>query len=132
MKMKKIMFILIMLCILSTPTFAVKNPSAVYCEEMGYQYEKVMKSVDEAKKLREWLFRELNKFNGIEAFPSHANFILFKTEKPYEEIYDALISNGIIVSKQIEIVGKESFLRVTVAPKPMLKRFLNALKEAIK
>ena len=88
--------------------------------------------MEETKKLRGWLLSELDKLDGIQAYPSQANFVLFKTEKPYNEVYDLLLSRGIILSKQGKVLDKENCLRVTIAPKPMLERLLEALKEATK
>ena len=53
------------------------------------------------------------------------------TDKPVEKVYLSLLSKGIIVRKIGSILGRENCLRVTVAPKPMLKRFLSALEKAI-
>jgi len=96
------------------------------------QNQLVMDAVDETKKLRDWLVSELNNLDGVEAYPSDANFVLFNTEKPYNEVYEELQSKGIILSKQGKVLDKENCLRVTIAPKPMLERLLKALKEATK
>lgn len=96
------------------------------------QNQLITETVEETKKLRGWLLSELDKLDGIQAYPSQANFVLFKTEKPYNEVYDQLLSRGIILSKQGKVLDKENCLRVTIAPKPMLERLLEALKEATK
>ena len=96
------------------------------------QNQLIVESVDETKKQRDWLVTELNNLAGVQAYPSDANFVLFNTEKPYNEVYDNLLSRGIILSKQGKVLDKENCLRVTIAPKPMLERLLEALKEATK
>jgi len=100
--------------------------------KMLIQNQLVMDTVAETKKQREWLIKELQSLDGVEAFPSQANFVLFNTEKPYNEVYDQLLGRGIILSKQGRVLDKENCLRVTIASKPMLIRLLDALKEAIK
>ena len=96
------------------------------------QNQLIMETVEETKKLRDWLVSELDQLDGVEAYKSDANFVLFNTEKPYNYVYDKLLSRGIILSKQGKVLDKENCLRVTIAPKPMLERLLKALKEATK
>ena len=90
----------------------------------------VLDSVGEAKQERAWLISELNKVPGVEAFPSDACFVLFKTEKPINEVYEALLSQGIIISRQT--VFEEEYLRVTVAPRKLGERFIERFREATK
>lgn len=91
----------------------------------------IHKTVEKSKVERKWLIDELNKLKGVEAYPSDTNFILFKTNKPYEDVYMALLRSGIFVRKIGNVLGRENCLRVTVAPRPMLERFLTALEGAI-
>jgi histidinol-phosphate aminotransferase len=104
--------------------------------KIGYRMlenqELIQKTVDKSKAERKWLIDELNKLKGVEAYPSDTNFVLFNTNKQYEVLYMALLSNGILVRKIGNVLGRENCLRVTVAPRPMLERFLRALEEAIK
>ncbi len=95
------------------------------------QNDLVTDKVSETKKTREWLVTTLNSVEGVEAFPSKANFVLFNTEKPYSQVYDGLMNRGIILSKQGKILRKENCLRVTVAPRPLMDRFIDALKEVL-
>ncbi len=90
--------------------------------------ETVSETVEEAKRERAWLTEELDKLSGVEAYPSEACFVLFKTEKPIDGVYDALISQGVIVSRQT--VQDTDCLRVTVAPRKLGERFIDALREA--
>lgn len=90
----------------------------------------VLDSVGEAKQERAWLISELNKVPGVEAYPSDACFVLFKTEKPINEVYEALLSQGIIISRQT--LFEEDYLRVTVAPRKLGERFIEGLREATK
>ena len=90
----------------------------------------VLDYVGEAKQERAWLISELNKVPGVEAYPSDASFVLFKTEKPINVVYEALINQGIIISRQT--VFEEEYLRVTVAPRKLGMRFIEGLREATK
>lgn len=90
----------------------------------------VFDAVIEAKQERTWLISELNKISGVTAYPSDACFVLFKTEKPIDGVYEALLSQGIIVSRQT--VFEEDYLRVTVAPRKIGERFIEGLREATK
>lgn len=91
----------------------------------------IRETIEQAKSERLWLIDQLNRLDGVLAYSSDTNFVLFKTEKPYTEVYEALMSRGIIVSKQGNILGNDC-LRVTIAPRALQIRFIEALKEAIK
>ena len=96
--------------------------------KMLEQAPTVLEAVEEAKRERAWLTSELNKLPGVEAFSSDACFVLFKTEKPIHGVYEALLSQDIIVSRQT--VFDTDYLRVTVAPRKLGERFIEALREA--
>jgi histidinol-phosphate/aromatic aminotransferase/cobyric acid decarboxylase-like protein len=55
--------------------------------------------------------------------------VLFNKENPYCLVYDGLMKKGIILNKQRKLLGYENCLRVIVAPRPLMDRFLDALKE---
>jgi histidinol-phosphate aminotransferase len=94
--------------------------------------ELIQKTIDKTRAERNWLRNQLNNFDGIEAYPSETNFILFKTRKPSDEVYTFLQSGGIYVRKIDNLLDQKNYLRVTVAPRPQLLRFLSVLEEAIK
>ena len=94
--------------------------------------ELVDRMVGVTKAIRQELIAELNEISGVTAYPSATNFALFNTEKPYNEVYEGLKERGILVRVFGDVLDKENCLRVTVAPKPMMKRFIQALKEAAK
>ncbi len=73
----------------------------------------------------------LNKVEGVKAFPSDTNFILFNVDKPYEEVYDGLLEKGVIIRKIGAVPGYTDCLRVTVAPQEITQRFLEALGEVM-
>ena len=92
--------------------------------------ETVQETIEEAKQERAWLIEELTKLLDVEVFPSEACFVLFKTLKPIDGVYEALLNQGVIVSRQR--VQDTDYLRVTVAPRKLGERFIDALKEATK
>jgi histidinol-phosphate aminotransferase len=92
--------------------------------------KQVDRMIEEAKRQRGELIEALNAIDGVTAYPSAANFVLFNTEKPYTEVYEGLKERGVLVRVLGKILDKENCLRVTVAPKPLMDRFIEALKEA--
>lgn len=91
--------------------------------------ELVDQKIEEAKIQREALIDALNQIDGVTAYPSSTNFVLFNTIKPYTEVYEGLKEQGILIRSFGKVLDKENCLRVTVAPKPMMDRFIEALKE---
>jgi histidinol-phosphate aminotransferase len=74
------------------------------------------------------LINALNEIRGVEAFDSRANFVLFNTTKPYEDVYVNLLKRGVIVKKLGKLLEYENCLRATVGLPDMNAKFLNALK----
>jgi histidinol-phosphate aminotransferase len=88
-------------------------------------------SVEAAKRERGWLIDELNAMEGVTAFPSDTNFVLFSLKRDYEDVYEELLERGIIVRKIGPVLGaSHGCLRVTLAPREKLERFLVTLQEA--
>ncbi len=77
--------------------------------------------IDKIIKEREWLYLNLSEIAGIEVYPSEANFILFKAEKP-EILYAHLLKGGIL----IKIIG--NYLRVSMGKHKENKVFIEAIK----
>ena len=77
---------------------------------------------------RERLFDALRGFNGIRAYPSEANFILFWAQDP-RGIYEGLLSRGILVRAFGTAGALKDHLRVTVGRPEENDLFLLTLKE---
>jgi histidinol-phosphate aminotransferase len=75
------------------------------------------------------LINALNEIRGVEAFDSRANFVLFNTVKPYEDVYVNLLKRGVIVKKLGKLLEYENCLRATVGLPNMNTKLLNALRE---
>jgi len=77
---------------------------------------------------REKIFNELEKINGIQPYPSEANFILFRV-KDADTAYKGLLKKGVLVRNMRGVV--DGCLRVTVGTPEENRIFLKALKEVI-
>ena len=71
------------------------------------------------------LFRELSMIEGIQPYPSEANFILFRVVKP-DRVYENLLKKGVLVRNMKGVV--DGCLRVTVGTPEENMIFLQALK----
>jgi histidinol-phosphate aminotransferase len=91
--------------------------------------EIVLEAIEEVKRERGLLVDSLDKIEGVKAFPSDTNFVLFTTNKYYEEVYDKLLEKGVILRKIGAVPGYSDCLRVTVAPHEVTSMFLEALGE---
>ncbi|MGH2705837.1 MAG: histidinol-phosphate transaminase [Actinomycetota bacterium] len=81
---------------------------------------------------RERLWRELSTTRGIVAFPSQANFVLFRCEaKPADDVWQQLLDRGVLVRNFTDVVGCEGCLRVSVGTSEQNERFLDALFEVL-
>ncbi len=77
---------------------------------------------------RERLLAGMDGIGGVEAFPSEANFIMFRVRDP-KRIYKGLLRRGVLVRDVSGMV--RGCLRVTVGTKKDNNAFLKALKETI-
>ncbi len=78
---------------------------------------------------RKRLAKELAAVNGVTAFPTEANFILFRVAAP-GEVYARLLKKGVLVRNMDAVV--RGCLRVTVGTPKENTAFLKALKETMK
>jgi histidinol-phosphate aminotransferase len=80
------------------------------------------------------VFNQLNILNGITAYPSAANFILFKTPKNRgTEIFEAIKKQGVLIKNLSPQGGLLSdCLRVTLGKPEENTAFLNALTNSLR
>jgi histidinol-phosphate aminotransferase len=108
-------------------------PVSVFTLNMGQKLlenlDIVKKAVEELKVERGTLTKKLNKINGIEAFDSKTNFVLFNTDKPYDDVYQNLLKKGILIKKFGKILHLDNCLRTTVGLPQMNAKLVEALKE---
>ena len=71
----------------------------------------------------------LDKFN-LKVIPSVVNFVSFDTVQSEIEVFNRLLSKGVIV-RPIAEYGLPGFVRVTVGLEPENARFLEALGEVL-
>jgi histidinol-phosphate aminotransferase len=77
---------------------------------------------------RKELFAEMEKIQGVEPFPSDANFILFKVKGP-GKIFNGLFNNGVLVRNLDSVV--KGCLRVTVGTPKENTIFLKKLRKLL-
>ncbi|MDA8169907.1 MAG: histidinol-phosphate transaminase [Nitrospiraceae bacterium] len=77
---------------------------------------------------RKRLHRELSGIKGVTAYPSDANFILFKVPDP-ERVYKEALRNGVLIRNLCEAV--EGCLRVTVGSGKENEKFIRAIKRTL-
>ncbi|HEU5002766.1 MAG TPA: histidinol-phosphate transaminase [Actinomycetota bacterium] len=79
------------------------------------------------------LWDELSTTRGITAFPSRANFILFRCDAvEAATVWQRLLDRGVLVRDFSSTQGCEGCLRVSVGTAEQDERFLQALSEALR
>jgi histidinol-phosphate aminotransferase len=89
----------------------------------------VEKAVKQLKVERWTLIKELNKVNGVKAFDSQTNFVLFQMDKRRNEIFQGLLSRGILIKKLGKILHLNNCFRTTVGLPKMNAKLLEALED---
>lgn len=87
------------------------------------------RAVKELQVERGKLIEALNGIHGVKAFDSQTNFILFRTEKSADEVYNRMLRKGIIVKNLGTILKFDNCFRATVGTPKMNERLILALKE---
>jgi histidinol-phosphate aminotransferase len=100
-------------------------------KKMLEDIELVRESVAALKKERGKLVEALNKIEGVKAFDSKTNFVLFNTQKPHTEVYESALRQGLVIKKLGKLLGYPNCLRTTVGLPDMNTRLLKALGEYI-
>jgi len=89
----------------------------------------VEKAVTRLKVERKKLIRRLNQVNGVRAFDSHTNFVLFQTDEQSDAVYQGLLSRGILVRNLGKILHLNNCFRATVGTPRMNAKLVDGLKE---
>ena len=80
---------------------------------------------------RQRVFEGLQDLRGIRSWPSHANFVLFETERPVSEIFQGLIDRGVLIRDVSRYPMLERGMRVTIGLPEENDAFLGALREVL-
>ncbi len=81
---------------------------------------------------REHLFEQLSLLDGIEVFPSQANFILFRVNGGNAtDVFDALCDDGVLIKNLDKPGPLQNCLRVTVGTAQENQMFIQALERAL-
>ena len=82
--------------------------------------------IEHLKEQRSVLFQGLTEIRGVDAYPSHGNFILFEVDDP-GRVFDALAQRGILVRDVSAYPMLSRALRVTIGTDEENEAFLEAL-----
>ncbi len=80
---------------------------------------------------RQRVYRALQRLDGVQPYPSQANFILFRTPLPAPVVLQRLLAHGVLVRDVSGQPGLERCLRVTVGSPEENDRFLDALARSV-
>jgi histidinol-phosphate aminotransferase len=89
----------------------------------------VEKAVERLKVERWRLIRQLNEVQGVKAFDSQTNFVLFQTDRPCNEIYQGLLTRGVLIKKLGRILELDNCFRTTVGLPEMNAQLLDCLRQ---
>jgi histidinol-phosphate aminotransferase len=112
-----------------SPPFSVNTVSLKVGAKILENTEIVERAIQKVKAEREKMVKALNGIDGVEAFNSKANFVLFKTEKPLDYVYNSLLQKGVLVRKIGVVLGFQNCFRATVGLPWMNAKLIDALKE---
>jgi histidinol-phosphate aminotransferase len=112
-----------------SPPFAVNTVSLKVGAKILENIKIVEHAIQRVKAEREKMVKALNGIDGVKAFNSKANFVLFKTEKPLGYVYNGLLQKGVLVRKIGTVLSFQNCFRATVGLPWMNAKLVDALKE---
>ncbi|MGB9873787.1 MAG: histidinol-phosphate transaminase [Hydrogenobacter sp.] len=113
--------------------FNITYPSQVIARLMLTEfYSLIEECINTVLKERDRLIRVLSQMEGIEVFPSDANFILFRSEFPAERLHKELLVRGVLVRNVSYLPRLERCLRVSVGLPEENDAFLDALESSLR
>ena len=80
---------------------------------------------------RKWLFDELTAIEGINPYPSDANFILFSCFMEKDDVYGQLVERGVLVKSFTSPDILKNCMRVTVGTEEENSEFIETLKVVV-
>ena len=89
-------------------------------------------SIDMLISEREPLVAAMNDLEGVTAYPSRANFIMFETPYPPKRVLEALLKDGILIRDVSSYPMLGQALRVSVSTPEDNSRFLDSLAKAVR
>ena len=87
--------------------------------------------LDLVVKEREWVMKKLQQIEGVDPYPSDANFILFKVTKDNlssSELTNRIENKNVLIKDRGHLPLLENCIRVTVGTRDMNKKFVSALE----
>ena len=91
--------------------------------------EEALAILDAIREERDRLFEALSAMPDVFAFPSDANFVLFRPPGSVQEVFDGLLARGVLVRDMSGVVP--GCLRVSAGTPEEGDRFLEALQEVV-
>jgi histidinol-phosphate aminotransferase len=110
----------------SVDAFAQMVAATVYRERMVFQ-----SSITEIIRGRDQLLHGLSMLEGVEVFPSEANFVLFRVEHAAALWRDLLHNHSVLIRDFSRSAGLAECLRVTVGTEKENERFLEAMADCL-
>jgi histidinol-phosphate aminotransferase len=110
------------------------NMNAVSQTAAGFFMEEeraFSEQVDRIIRERENLYAAMRKMDGIDPYPSAANFIFFSCTLNADHVYEQLIRKGILIKPFIFPWSSRQFIRVTVGNREENEAFIEELKKVI-
>lgn len=87
--------------------------------------------VEQMEASRDALYDGLAAMDGVEAWPSQANFVLFATDVPPKELQAALVAQGVLIRQMAGYPALPRHCRVNAGTAAENKAFLVALRQTL-
>lgn len=109
--------------------FTVNNFSSAAAIALLRKNELILERIQYIKNQKKYLLNELSVIEGIKTFSSETNFLIFRTKNNAARLFNALLSENVLVRDVSSYPMLENTLRVNAGTERENKSFLAALKK---
>ncbi len=109
--------------------FTVNNFSSAVAVKLLQRKELISERIQYIKHQKDTLYLELSHLDGLKVFSSQTNFLIFRVNKNVKMLFDALLSENVLIRDVSSYPMLENTLRVNAGTESENKAFMTALKK---
>jgi histidinol-phosphate aminotransferase len=109
--------------------FTVNNFSSVAAVKLLKRKDLISERIQYIKHHKNLLFGQLSSFNELKVFSSQTNFLIFRPKENAQRLFDALLSENVLIRDVSSYPLLENTLRVNAGTEEENRSFIAALKK---
>lgn len=109
--------------------FTVNNFSSAAAVKLLQRKELISERIQYIKHQKDLLFRDLSRIDGLKVFSSQTNFLIFRVKENAKRLFDALLTENVLIRDVGSYPMLEETLRVNAGTELENKAFITAINK---